>query len=590
MPKQEVLTFVKDNFFQQERQNGYTDVHAVADSLVGNSHDHQKAERTILRMQTKDHLYDGASDTLKDLLEPDNHVIIWTQGDKRGQLWKAVNAGLYSLRQELPYEEKKRFSVIAEMDKITPLPSIFKSLQNEKAKNFFIVDDKSNNIKELDERIERWKKTGEIPEDTDIQLIWINQGRTKDQVPEGFTAESFSQRYTTINDIRQLEEIKPEDKKAVWFIDLDHTILDTSNAREKMFEMLADQIEPTHPVISPSIDLKLRLNGNVRAVEDLKSGMSGGRVARIETDQGTIVVKYNPEEPHKISGEVRGYRALQETPLSPYLLRPFFASEADGVLAMPYFDGIQLREGIKSGELSTTDALKVVSELLSVKKDFWSCQPKIYRNGELVSMQRKEWPDTLEKISQVVASLSERFNIPTVNLWISSLVVEGQEYPSLVTLLGQVHDFLHQSPPYAVLTHGDATGANTLYDPRTKTWRIFDTEWTGYSDSSEAFVRTTKYISTTTVQAEKPIQVSLSDGRLHINLNTTHSATASMLQEYGMSMVDVFAYSLRDPDFSRRVKYYLSGSYLREFALSAKRGNPELGLFALVKAGEALMK
>ena len=154
---------------------------------------------------------------------------------------------------------------------------------------------------------------------------------------------------------------------------------------------------------------EIGLNGNVRNVVDIKGGMSGGRVVKIDTDEGTIVVKHNPESPGKIAREIQGYVILASSPLANRLPVPIYSSAGSALHVLPYFDGIQMREGIKSGLLSDQMVMRVGDELLDAKKSWWSRQEKHLLNGDYNSMQRQEWGDTAVKLGELMNSLSVQY-------------------------------------------------------------------------------------------------------------------------------------------------------------------------------------
>lgn len=594
MAKPEVLEFIRNKFEQQEKHDGQTNYHAIALSITGkpSSPVYQYVAHTVLRMPTQEFLYPGAKETLGNLLSGNDHVMIWTQGHELGQLWKIASSRLGDLRRKLPQGERKRFSVHVRKDKISTLPSLIENAEKKGIKNIVIVDDKASNILNTASTVAEARNNGQISSDTNVEIIWINQGRTKDQVPEGYTPQSFKNKFTTIEDVRELTEIKKRKiGKTVWLIDYDHTLVNTGAAKEKLFADIAAIIEDTqqkHPIISQAIDLQLGLNGGVRKVENLKSGMSEGRVIKIVTDEGAIVAKYNNVHHYKIHREIEGYELLEQTPLGPHMLKPRVASKQKGLLVLPFFNGQQMRKGIKTGEIPEDLALDTLSRLLTVKKDWWSTQSKTQPNGNLVSMQRREWCNTLARVNNDLRKLSEQFGIPVESLWNSPTVFRGTEHLSLKDIGTKIAQMLKQYPPYAVLVHGDATGANVLVDPKNKEWKIIDAEWTGYGDPAEAFVRMIKYISTTTSTSTKPAKVREKDGKIYLEFDMNFPSTAIELQNYGLSKMEFFAQALNDPDFTKRSFKYLAGSYFRELALASKRGTPETAFFAMIKAAEAI--
>lgn len=596
MARLEVVRFVESNFRQQEITNGFTNPYAVTMALCKRRSfpAFESIERSILRMSTGGFLYEGAQDTIRSLLLSGDQVMIWTQGHEKGQIWKVAKSGLGSMRRELPSEERKRFSVIVSRDKIEDLPDLLGKLEDDGVQNVVIVDDKSKNISDVDKKTQEWQERYE-GNGLRVHPVWINQGRTKDNVPEGYTLDSFRQKFRTIQDIRELGQLKDlfTGEKTAWLLDFDHTLLHTAAAQGALFERLADLMEGSHPnpLISYGIDFQLGLiNGNVRSVEELKSGMSGGKVMRITTDDdGVIVVKYNPKYPQKVHREIDGYQQLIGTPLGKHMVIPIYSSRGGGVIALPSVDGIQLRNGLKEEILSLETARKTLENLLSIKKSWWQGQQRMVPSVDFTSMQRSEWPDTAERVDKVAMVLSEKFGIPLESVWSMPLKFNNVQYPSLSQLVGSVSDLLKKKPPYVILSHGDATGANILVDPVKGKWKLIDAEWTGYTDPAESFVRMIKYVSTTTHKSVGEANAFVKDDVIQVDLQIEFPESAIALQRYGLQIADVFAVALSDSTFTQRVRDYLAGSYLREFALAEKRGHPELGLFAMIKAAEAIL-
>jgi FMN phosphatase YigB (HAD superfamily) len=604
MPSSEVVSDIKRRFEVEETARGYTDAQAVALSVTGgfDSPFFPDVARSVLRMPTRPHLYDGAEETLHGLLDEGDRITIWTQGDPRGQLFKVALTGLVSnWRDKIPSdrfgertqrEERKRFGVYTSLDKIAELPSLLDKVNGKRADNIVIVDDKAKNIINTSKAVEEWK-SGHPEENVNIVVVWINQGRTKNQVPEDFTLDQFKARYTTIEDIRELTGLRATYLgQTAWLIDLDHTLIETAAAKESMFERVALLLESSghNPVISFSIDHRLGLNGNVKDVEPLLSGMSGGKVLRVDHNEGSIVVKHNLNSPERIHREIDGYQSLKGTPIYNYLLDPIYHSREEAVLTLPHFNGIQIREGIRTGEISDEIAQSTLQSLLEIKKSWWSTQEKIADSQEALSMQRTEWLDTTEKMDQVIEHLAQKYQIPQNDLWGSPLVIGGIELPSLATVKASVAGLLEDRPPYLVLCHNDATGANILVHPENYDWKLIDVEWAGLNDPAEAFVRMIKYVSTTTSSRVGHVAARFDGNRVYVDADVEFPESAYSLQRLGTERLTEFGESLKDPDFGHRVRQYLAGSYLRELALAAKRGNPDLGLLAMVMASEELIK
>ncbi len=349
-------------------------------------------------------------------------------------------------------------------------------------------------------------------------------------------------------------------------------------------------LEATHhlPTNLQPIEQHLHLNGNVRGTQLLTAGMSDGVVMRIDTDMESMVVKYNPNAPHKVRHEIAGFQKLQDTPLGRKMVTPTYHSEELGVVVMPYFEGQQLRDAIRNGTIDSKQANSIIDELMQIKKDWWSKQEKVPGAHEGNSMQRNEWTDTTRNMQGVLNNLAQKYGLSPKEMWTSPIVFQDQEYPSLLQTAGRVHEALQRRPPYLVMTHGDATGANILFDPKSQNWKMIDAEWAGLADPAEAFVRMTKYISTTTASNREQLNARIQKNRLHLDLNISFPPAAVTIQKEGIKRSPLFSHALQDPNFIGRSQEYLAGSYLRELALADKRGYPEMGLFAMLKAAEAV--
>lgn len=586
------ITFVKSRFEEQEQKVGHTSPQNVANAIVGETSTLlPRVTRTIMRMETKPYLYEGAKETLGKLLRSGDKILIWTQGDAKTQLWKVATSGIGELRKDLKPEDRRKISVFSAEDKFAPLPATFDQLKKEGYERVVIVDDKSQNITRSSEEIEKWKNA-HGDNSMEITSVWINQGRTKNQVPKNFTLETFKEKFKTVEDVRELTPIKDESaKKTAWLIDFDHTLVNTAEAKENLFKKIAEILAPTHIGLSPELLRQMGINGIVNA-QPLKEGMSKGSVVRLDTKNQAFVVKFNKDDPKKLIKETVGYRLLQDTPLSEQLLTPEIAINDEAVyLKLPYFNGIQVRTGLREGILPQDLALKTLNELLDIKSQWWSSQEKNSSSGENSSMQRDEVVDTLTNLNFVLQQLSSKFNVPISVLWDSPIVSNNSTLPPLSEICNEFKSFLDTSPPYTVLTHGDATGGNILVNPASGQWKLIDAEWVGNSDPAEAFARMAKYVSTTTLPSIDKISLEEKPDGINADLALEIPKACKQMQETALSRITEFSHKLRDPNFGRRVHMYLTGSYLREMALTLRRGdNPDVSIFALVKAGESLIQ
>lgn len=591
MALQETIEDMHRTYRRLDEQHGYTNYDAFATAVVGETSPlFATIVETTKRVETKPFLYPNTYETVQAMMDNHDDIVIWTQGEPMGQLWKVGMSGLGELRKSLPHHERHRFSVYAAQDKITPLPQLIDPLITEADSRIIVVDDKAKNIVAATAVIAKAKEEGTLPAETDIRVVWINQGRTKDQVPDGFTPESFKARYATIDSVPDMLSFMDPKKKTTWLLDLDHTLLNTTAAMRHTFEKIAVLKEETHPtVIRGDIDAELGLNGNVLEKQQLfHGGMSGAQIVFVRTQTDAFVIKYNPHATERIQREIAGYRQLADSPLADMLAFPTQELPDKGVLVLPFIPGTQLREGIQAETIPHDLAMQIMHDLFQRKKVWWGNQEKGTPQHGFRSMQREEWTDTVQKLQEVSTMLAKQYRIPHETLWQSPLQFEGKTYPSLLQTTARVSEALRLPPPYTVMTHGDATGANLLVDVANKKARLIDTEWVGPADPAEAFVRMTKHLSSTTIQNSGELSLQTDEDTLIVNLDLSFSPTAVALQEYGLAQVPHVASLLHDPLFSTRVQEYLAGSYLREVALAQKRGNTKLALFAMLKASEAI--
>jgi hypothetical protein len=544
--------------------------------------------RTIHRLPTADHLYPGAVDTVQDLLRQGDRVVIWTQGEKHTQLWKLGTSGIGKIRHGLSRQERREFTSFTDEDKVACLPETVGRFREEHHGQVNIVDDKSDNIARLQDRIDRWKAEGTYPEGLDINLIWINQGRTKDRVPEGMTVEEFKAQFTTIDDIRQLRDVHQSPGVTTWFIDYDHTLVHTNGWREQVFASLESHLGKTEPIICPILDERVGLNGHDHVKEEFKNGMSGAdRIVRVGNGVPELdkVAKYNPNNRERVIREMRGFKLLQQTALAPHLIAPERKLPQYGLLVYPFYPGIQLREGIKNGAIDEQLALDVLRSVVELEGLHWSRAQSSDSDSELRSMQREEWNDTVAGIQTVIGQFESRFGLTSDQAQHGEIVINGVVYPSLGHCVRAVEDIFKQRPPYTVVAHNDLTGANLLVNPDERSFKVVDYEWAGQADPAESLVRTVKYISTTTLRDTPLFDVQASDGRVVINTSSVmFNPLAEKMQALGLSLTGEVGRLLGDGEFERRFALYLAGSYLREVALSLRRGTPETALLATVMA------
>lgn len=589
LTQEQIRSVVSSSFSAQEAAIGHTLPSAVGRDIANNLPfpvSSGKIARSVARMNFQPHVYEGAHETVKGMLDSGDNVVIWTQGDPKTQLTKLATSGIATARRELPKEEKHRFGVYAHEDKIAGFERLANAQFSNGAEKVFVVDDKASNIQRIGDVLPESMKDRVIP-------VWINQGRSKNVVPEGYTTDTFIAKFQTITDIRDLHSIRDANMavggRAAWLLDLDHTLVNSGEARNVAFDKISqDLASKQYLSLLPPIEIEgVRLNGNVQRATELKSGMSGGMVVKVETADWTGVVKHNPESPHKITNELEGYKKLAESPLSRRMLKPIYASAEHAVQVLPHFEGIQMRDGIKNGSISVEDGANVLKELIALKAEWWGSQEKRTDVSVFNSMQRTEWQDTQQHMHAAIHAISESTGVSIEDLWLLPITHEGATYPSLISTMGKVSDMLKLSPSYTVLAHGDASGGNILMNPDTKDWKLIDAEWAGPTDPAEAIVRMVKQTSTTTALSHAETGIYKMGDVLELHVDGVNEE-AAFLQRFGLSSINHLGNALRDSDFRDRAMTYLAGSYLREVALAPKRGKVDLAPMAILEAVKAL--
>lgn len=571
---------VKASWQLSEERLGFAAGAQIAQQLVVDgripTEDCDAAARFIDHYPMRDHVYDGARDTVEGLLAAGAQVTFWTQGQPKHQLYKVVSSGLLDIRREHP-EWKKHLLAYAHEDKVGELENYLPTLITEATKKIVFVDDKSKNIIGIREKVAELKSKKAISEDAVIETIWINQGRTKDQVPEGYTLERFKSEFRTIDDIRELTPeglINTGDTH--YLLDWDHTMANTAEWRKDAQEKLAT-LYSREPIIGRFRDASLGLE-QVSIGERYTAGMSGSAVFCVESnDGGKRVIKHGGMEHEKILREMRGFYVLANSPLSDHMLSVDPRHANRGVLQVEYFNGVQMRTAIKNDDIHPELAASIFAELLDIKTKWWGDQKKQGATGEN-SMQRQEWGDTLRRLRETVLPQLEIHGVD----WRSTfpIRVNGREHTvDMCAMIDDVNSFLLEDVPYTVVAHNDATGGNMLVDRERGQWRIFDYEWAGLNDPAESYARMIKQVTTSTVS--------------HFNLGNSNdvleygvSDIAQQLQMLGLVHIENMQEALADSAFEQRVRRYLVGSYLREAALSAERGGLPVALFAFAQASD----
>lgn len=124
-------------------------------------------------------------------------------------------------------------------------------------------------------------------------------------------------------------------------------------------------------------------------------------------------------------------------------------------------------------------------------------------------------------------------------------------------------------------------------DGKSGVWKALDPEWAGFVDPAEALVRDVKYVSTTTATGFN-VDAHLNGGTLILKADVIIPPSCQEMETYGMSQVNSIAQTQQDPTFAERFKTYLGGSHLREMALVLRRSSPELAIFSMARAVQAI--
>lgn len=592
MASRELVSHVEAIFQQEEHANGQTDHTKVAGSLVGHfSAMAPGIARDILRMPTHEHLYDGAESTLAQILAaPDDNVVIWTQGNTTGQLWKIATSGITHFRKE---HGRERFGVHVAEDKIATLPTLMDQLAERGVKRIILVDDKAQNVESAAQVADAWKR--HRGKDIAVHPVWINQGRTLDQVPPGYTSQTFAHRYQTISDISGLRRLQDADTPTAWLVDWDHTLNNTTAAKQDLFETIAQHIEREHPhplLGSHVHDLQARVVGALQVTE-LPNGMSGRRVIEAQHQEEAIVVKHAPHSAKELD-EIRGIQLLQHMPHAAYMPRVHYVSEEEGVIAMEKVHGQTGREKLQTGDV-TIDDIRRVDEVIDMKLQWLAGvlagTTSISSDMRPRSMQREEFEETKLGILQALREIATSQRITVDDIGSERLFFNGKVHLSFFEALDRLGKF------YADTTydrrfplHGDVSWGNMIFGNTSV--HIIDGEWTGLHDPAEAYARLAKVISTTTAPSrslESSLRLSFMDGRTVLEAQTNHpfSDVLYQLQQHMLKRGAEFVKVLHDPRFMKKLYMYLAGSYARELAIANRRqmGASEQ-IFALTKCVE----
>lgn len=592
MARQETLDTVTKIFRAGESHNGCTDASWVA-KQISEKTGYPDIDRLVWetqRIRSGPDLYPGAYETVKDLVTGGDTVRIWTQGHEVGQLFKVAGTGIGRVRRELGADARGRFGVYVDRAKVSNLDKPVQELTGQGINQIVVVDDKAENVLGIREKVKDLKENGVIGEDVDVQAVWTRQGSYRDRVPAGWSIEEFCNQFTVINEISELKKLSEQKGGGVgWLIDFDHTLLDTSRYHGVLYTHQALIVDGLDEHVDGRVVYTAGLSGKIKTIQPLVSGMSGGKVAKVEkTDGEEVVLKTNKQEPHKVRAENDAYANLKSSQLARYLLDPVTFHPEPAALIMPFFPGVELRKSLQSGDIDLKTAMNVSAELFAVKRMWWQGQNKVTGVREYKSMQRTEWNDTKAQLGGVLEQVALGFGLPADDLKYRQINYRGRLLPSITGVMDHVQKQLEMDPEYVIHVHGDATGANILINPQNGVWKLIDNEWSGMADPAESLVRMVKQESTTTARNLAVESLSVEDDSVMARMDFDFHPYASALHWYGLDKVPEFEEVLKDPGFEGRFYSYLAGSYLRELALSTKRGNTGTAVLAMVLAAGAM--
>ncbi|MCD6046413.1 MAG: hypothetical protein K0S08_60 [Gammaproteobacteria bacterium] len=573
---------------EHRKLRGYTDPYAIAHLLVGGDHSpyYKKIVKTILNLPTQNFLYPHVYSVLENLYQLGDYITIWSQGSRNMQIWRFARSGLANIRKSKDPEAKKRFSILATRNKTLLIEGFLETFAATGIKKIFFVDNKLTHLLTASEKIQQLKEQGKIPFEAEAFFINI-QHDTSPRLKK--TLQKSIPNLSVISNITELLFLRKKfsDDKVYWFIDLGNTLLDSNKLYQATYQKLANIIESMPFTISPLIDCELGLHGKITDYQALETGDTMREAFAITLlDNQKKVIKHNSKE--RVLRESQGYDLLSPTPLGPHMPYPEFIDIQEGIIILPFVDGIPLRLGAKKASIPLNTGLKAFNELLTLKKAWWSTQIKRHHEFEAISVQRLDWPNTLEKIPEALTCLSKEYGLTPAELMAYPIVTpESKMRSSLNEMIKTVNTLLTTRPDYTILTHGDIIGANFLINPTSGTWSVIDPEFAGYGDPAESLVKIIKYETTTTVQSVLKNSLQVVNQCLEIQVEVQFSELARCLHATGLAIAKEFSLSLKDATFLERFRVYLAGSYLREIALTLRRNRPDLVLFAISKAAQA---
>lgn len=574
MPNAELVSAVASVHGRSRAETHYSDPASLASAFIGDPSSplYEEIQRTTFREPTEPHVFPHVHETVQELLQNGDDIVVWTQGKPKNQLWKVASSGLGRIHHELPKDQRYRITVAADEDKMSILPSL---LKQEKKTTIVFVDDKPSMLTAAQQVMEHYPH---------ISAHYI---RVNHKIQEVIQVEK-THPFTTITDIADLKTMKEKlqiQESVHWYMDFGNTLVDSDSLRRATDASYAAIVEQREPIITHAIDVLTGLPGHVARIEELTTEDHGKHVVDVTAPNGNELVIKSSDAPEKIRREIEGYKLLEGTPLATHITFPYASSPDPAFLVLPKIKGVQMREGVRKEELDEDTAMHVLQELLDIKKQWWAAQEKQDpEKSGIVSHQRANWSQNLGRITEVINRMSQSTGIPIGAFFSAPLISSGKQLPPLRNSLLLVHSLLEQPPPYTVLTHGDAMGGNILVEKDTGMWHIFDPEYAGYNDPAEAYVKAIKYVTTATSQGIQGFAATYNEDLLTMDVRVKFPPLAYKLQKYGLSRIDEFAQALDDPDFPKRVRTYFTASYLREIALTLRRKKPGMAWFALLQA------
>lgn len=592
MAKQETLQKVTAIYRTGEKDNNCTDLRKVAEQISRELKydDTDSIVYDARRISRPDHLFPGALSTVQSLMDRRDEVVVWTQGHPLNQLYKVAGSGISNVRRDLPPGERTRFSVRAEMDKVTDIDKPIMDLHAKGVDKVVIVDDKSGNVKDVKARVEELKQEGRIDPELDVSVVWARYGVYKDQAPKGMTLEDFLKEVETIEDVSELRQYGAPQGRTGWLLDFDNTLFRTADYNTEMYAHTAHQVDGWDQILPAQIGVPAGLSGQVIDAKAMKhGGMSGSHITLVDTGNRKVVVKHHHASPDRVNRDIKGYEFLKGTPVGEKMPSIESADLARGYLVLPHIEGKTLREQVLTGGIDQQAAIGIFSQLLDLKKVWWSKQDRQPFQPEFKSMQRTEWSETKQLIPVAIQKIAEQMGTSFDTIWSMPLQIGGRRLPSVESMVAQVQVLLEQPPDYLVGVHGDVTGSNLIIGNDNKSWSLIDAEWAGLGDPAESYVRMAKHRSTTTATNVAIQSITPTPEALEIGIETTFNSVAHYLHDYVTGRAEEFASALKDPNFLDRFSTYFAGSYLRELALINKRGKIEDGIVAISLAAEAMM-